>query len=135
MLNMVDNMILPPEDNWEDHVYSVIIMEQKAPSLTHVVMAPDQTLHTFEGRDDSSIKSVTVEEFVSSMKNTFQRNRVPLDQRGQFLLDYLCASPKIPPLWWEKRPGLFGVSSVLIRRITYEWGTTTPILATPTTPR
>ena len=102
VLPKVDNMILPPEDSWEDQVYSVVIREQKpqispstAPSLTHVVMAPDRKLHTFEGREDSSIKSVTVEEFVSSMKNAFQRYNVPLDQRGQFLLDYLRAGPKI----------------------------------------
>ena len=86
ILPIVDNMILPRGDDWDDEVCKVIEREQSetkssAPiiSPTQVVMAPDRKIPTFEGRGDSSGKSVPVDEFVTSIKYAFERYSIRED--------------------------------------------------------
>ena len=98
----VEDTILPPAGEWQDRLYTVLIRERpdaKAPMPagipTQVVMAPERKIPIFEDRDESCGKSIPVDEFVTTITFAFERYNVREEQRGQFLLDFLQAGPKV----------------------------------------
>ena len=100
--------IKPPRGGWGARIYSALFSEV-TPSLTkddalldiqsqlvkllskpqtQLVMAPERKISPFDG------KVGEVREFVTSIRNAFQRYSIPQDQKGPFLLDYLRGGPK-----------------------------------------
>ena len=100
VLPRVDDTILPPDGDWSDRIYKVILRGPSTnppttPVPTQVVMAPERKIPIFEGRDETSGKSIPVDEFVTAIKFAFDRYNIQEEQKGQFLLDFLRAGPKI----------------------------------------
>ena len=98
VLPIEDGIVFPPPDGWGGEFEVVVPASGMTPMVaapTSVVLAPERKLPVFEGREDITGRSVSVDEFVTAIKHAFERFGIQPHQRGQFLLDALKGSPRV----------------------------------------
>lgn len=99
----LDTIIHPPPGGWANRIYGVLVPDgpkDEHPGLqdklldllskpkTQLVMAPERKITSFDGKPEE------VDDFISSVKDAFQRYAIPEGQRASFIKDYLRGTPR-----------------------------------------